>query len=78
MHLHVHSNFSYKMPHPTPRADQSRRLCEMPAVALTDHSTLAEPFAYRAAQGSGVKPIIGIEIELTSGHHLTIGGNLAI
>ncbi len=74
VHLHVHSNFSYKdaTPHPH-ELIKAAAFYEMPAVALTDHSTLAGAIRfYRAAQGSGVKPIIGTEIELTSGHHLTL------
>ena len=74
VHLHVHSNFSCKdataHPHELIKA---AAFYDMPAVALTDHTTLAGAIRfYRAAQGSGVKPIIGTEIELASGHHLTL------
>jgi len=74
VHLHVHSNFSFKdaTPHPQDLI-KAAAYYEMPAVALTDHSTLAGAIRfYRAAQGSGVRPIIGTEIELASGHHLTL------
>ena len=74
IHLHVHSNFSYKdaTPHPAELIKAAAHY-EMPAVALTDHNTLAGAIRfYRAAQGTGVRPIIGSEIELASGHHLTL------
>jgi error-prone DNA polymerase len=74
VHLHVHSNFSFKdaTPHPA-ELIQAAAFYEMPAVALTDHSTLAGAIRfYRAAEGSGVRPIIGTELELGSGHHLTL------
>lgn len=74
VHLHVHSNFSFKdaTPHPH-ELIKAAAFYEMPAVALTDHATLAGALRfYRAAQGSGVRPIIGTELELDSGHHLTL------
>ncbi len=74
VHLHVHSNFSFKdaTPHPH-ELIKAAAFYEMPAVALTDHTTLAGALRfYQAAQGSGVRPIIGTELELDSGHHLTL------
>lgn len=74
VHLHVHSNFSFKdaTAHPQ-ELIKAAAFYEMPAVALTDHATLAGTIRfYRAAQGSGVRPIVGTELELASGHHLTL------
>ncbi|MGI6344222.1 MAG: DNA polymerase III subunit alpha [Bacillota bacterium] len=74
VHLHVHSNFSFKdaTPHPH-ELIKAAAYYEMPAAAITDHVTLAGAIRfYRAAEGSGVRPIIGSEIELGSGHHLTL------
>ncbi len=74
VHLHVHSNFSFKdaTPHPA-ELIKAAAFYEMPAVALTDHATLAGAIRfYRAAEGSGVLPIIGTELQLDSGHHLTL------
>ncbi|WP_392508706.1 DNA polymerase III subunit alpha [Naumannella halotolerans] len=71
VHLHVHSEYSMldgaaRVPDlfSTAAAEQ------MPAVAMTDHGFLfgAHEF-YRASQGTGVKPIIGLEGYLTPGTH---------
>ncbi len=64
VHLHVHSEFSIldgacRIP------DLARRAAEleMPAVALTDHGSLAGAIdLYKAAQKEGVKPLIGCEV----------------
>jgi DNA polymerase-3 subunit alpha len=64
VHLHVHSEFSI-----LDGACRIPALCEkaaaneMPAVALTDHGSLAGAVAlYREAGKQGIKPIIGIEV----------------
>lgn len=42
----------------------------MPAIAVTDHGNTFGAFDFwRAANGAGVKPIIGIEAYLTPGTH---------
>jgi DNA polymerase-3 subunit alpha len=64
VHLHVHSEFSIldgacRIP------DLARRAAEleMPAVALTDHGSLAGAIdLYKAAQKEGVKPLLGCEV----------------
>src|SRR3954451_17768177 len=64
VHLHVHSEYSIldgacRIPDLAARAAE----LEMPAVALTDHGSLAgavELFA--ATKDQGVKPIIGCEV----------------
>jgi DNA polymerase-3 subunit alpha len=64
VHLHVHSEYSIldgacRIPELATRAAE----LEMPAVALTDHGSLAGIVElYREARGQGVKPIVGCEV----------------
>ena len=64
VHLHVHSEYSIldgacRIPDLAARAAE----LEMPAVALTDHGSLAGAVElYREAGKHGVKPIIGCEV----------------
>jgi DNA polymerase III subunit alpha len=64
VHLHVHSEFSIldgacRIPALASRAAE----LEMPAVALTDHGSLAGAVQlYQHAQKAGVKPLIGCEV----------------
>ncbi|HKF14437.1 MAG TPA: DNA polymerase III subunit alpha [Gaiellaceae bacterium] len=64
VHLHVHSEFSIldgacRIPALAARAAE----LEMPAVALTDHGSLAGAVQlYRHARKAGVKPLIGCEV----------------
>jgi len=64
VHLHVHSEYSIldgacRIPDLAKRAAELK----MPAVALTDHGSLAGAVAlYRAARAEGVKPLIGCEV----------------
>jgi DNA polymerase III subunit alpha len=64
VHLHVHSEYSIldgacRIPDLAARAAE----LEMPAVALTDHGSLAGAVElYREAEKVGVKPIIGCEV----------------
>jgi DNA polymerase III subunit alpha len=64
VHLHVHSEYSIldgacRIPELATRAAE----LEMPAVALTDHGSLAGAVElYREAGKHGVKPIIGCEV----------------
>jgi DNA polymerase-3 subunit alpha len=82
VHLHVHSEYSIldgacRIPELAARAAE----LEMPAVALTDHGSLAGAVElYREAGKHGVKPILGCEVyvaddrrALTKGYaHLTL------
>jgi error-prone DNA polymerase len=72
--LHCHSNFSFLdgASHPRDLVMRAKEL-GMPALALTDHDGLygAVKF-YNAARELGVKPIIGAEMTLDGGHHLTL------
>ena len=64
VHLHVHSEYSIldgacRIPALAARAAE----LEMPAVALTDHGSLAGAVdLYKAAGKQGVKPIVGCEV----------------
>jgi DNA polymerase III subunit alpha len=64
VHLHVHSEYSIldgacRIPELAARAAE----LEMPAVALTDHGSLAGAIElYRETQKHGVKPLIGCEV----------------
>ncbi len=72
--LHCHSAYSFhegaSFPH-----ELLLRAKELgyPALALTDHDSLtgAMDFAH-TARGLGIQPIIGAEVTLQGGHHLTL------
>ncbi len=74
IHLHVHSQYSF--------LDGASSLDELlnkavalgiPVLALTDHNRLTGAIRfYEKAQAVGIKPIIGAEIDLEGGHHLTL------
>jgi DNA polymerase-3 subunit alpha len=82
VHLHVHSEYSIldgacRIPDLVTRAAE----LEMPAVALTDHGSLAGAVElYRSCAKAGIKPVIGCEVyvcddrkALTKGYaHLTL------
>jgi len=65
-HLRLHSCYSFLEGLPTPgQLAQAGRDLGMPALALTDHLSLAGAVEfYLACQQAGVKPIIGLEVEL--------------
>ncbi|HLX21559.1 MAG TPA: PHP domain-containing protein, partial [Gaiellaceae bacterium] len=64
VHLHVHSEYSIldgacRIPALAARAAE----LEMPAVALTDHGSLAGTIdLYKEARKQGIKPVIGCEV----------------
>jgi error-prone DNA polymerase len=74
IHLHVHSQYSF--------LDGASSLDElldkaaslgMPALALTDHNRLTGAIRfYSKARAAGIKPIIGAELDLAGGYHLTL------
>ena len=73
IHLHVHSAFSL--------LDGAARLDDllarakalgMPALALTDHGLAGAIRFYQQARAAGVKPIMGTEITVEGGSHLTL------
>ncbi|HVN96454.1 MAG TPA: PHP domain-containing protein, partial [Syntrophorhabdaceae bacterium] len=72
--LHTHSNFSF-----LDGASRTEELIHraaslgMPALAITDHDGLYNASAfYKAARKAGIKPIIGAELTLKEGFHLTL------
>ena len=74
IHLHVHSQYSF--------LDGASSLdglldkavsLRMPALALTDHNRLTGVIRfYSKAKAVGIKPIIGAEVDLDGGYHLTL------
>lgn len=74
VHLHVHSPYSF-----LDGASGITKLVEraadlgMPAIALTDHNRLSGSVRFiKAAIKAGVKPIIGCEVTMEGGFHLTL------
>ena len=69
VHLHVHSEFSMldgaiRIPELVAHADEMG----MPAVALTDNGNMFGAVQLvRACEGTGVKPILGCEVNFTAG-----------
>ncbi len=73
MHLHVHTEYSM--------LDGAARISDlfaeaarmgMPAVATTDHGYVFGAYEFwKKSQGTGVKPIIGVEAYITPGTHRT-------
>jgi len=72
--LHCHSAFSLLDGASLPEDLVSRAAAlDMPALALTDHDGLygAVRF-YKSCLREGIKPIIGAEMALADGHHITL------
>lgn len=72
--LHAHSAYSLGDGVDSPQALVARAAqLGMPALALTDHNAVygAVPFV-RACQQHGVRPILGAELTLAGGFHLTL------
>ena len=73
VHLHVHSPFSF-LDGASAIDELVRRAADfgMPALALTDHDNLSGAVRFaQACARAGIKPIIGCELTLAGGHHLT-------
>jgi error-prone DNA polymerase len=72
--LHAHSDHSLLDGVPNPEALAIRAAdLGMPALALTDHDGLYGAVRFvRAAQEVGIKPILGAEMTLQGGAHLTL------
>jgi error-prone DNA polymerase len=71
--LHCHSNFSFLdgASHPDDLVARAREL-GMTALAITDHDGLYGMMKFRnAAKEQGIKPIVGAEMTLDGGCHLT-------
>ena len=73
VHLHVHTEYSM-LDGAARIGDLFERAAEMgmPALATTDHGYLFGAYEFwKKAQGTGVKPIIGVEAYVTPGTHRT-------
>ncbi len=74
VHLHVHSYYSFLDGASSPEAllEKAQSL-GMPALALTDHNRLTGAIRfYDKARSLGIKPIIGAEVDVAGGYHLTL------
>ena len=74
VHLHVHSQYSFLDGASTldKLLEKAKRL-GMPALALTDHNRLTGAIKfYDKARALDIKPIVGAEIDLEGGFHLTL------
>jgi error-prone DNA polymerase len=72
--LHVHSGFSLLDGASEPEELVARAAAVgMEALALTDHNGVyAVPRFVRACREQGVRPLLGAELTLSDGHHLTL------
>ena len=74
VHLHVHSNYSFLDGASSIDSllDKAAKL-DMSALAITDHNRLTGAIRfYEKAKTLGIRPIIGAEINLEGGYHLTL------
>ncbi|MFC1940332.1 DNA polymerase III subunit alpha [Chloroflexota bacterium] len=74
VHLHVHSQYSFlDGASSLDRILEKAQVLGMPALAITDHNRLTGAIKfYEKARALGIKPIIGAEIDLEGGYHLTL------
>jgi error-prone DNA polymerase len=74
IHLHVHSQYSFlDGASSLDKLLEKAKAFDMPALALTDHNGLTGAIKfYEKARALGIKPIIGAEIDLEGGYHLTL------
>ncbi|MEE8362953.1 MAG: DNA polymerase III subunit alpha, partial [Dehalococcoidia bacterium] len=72
--LHCHSNYSFKegASYTSELLVRAKEL-GLAALAITDHDGMSGAMEFaQAAKSVGIKAIIGVEITLISGHHLTL------
>src|SRR3972149_1992177 len=70
--LHCHSNYSFKegASYTAELLIQAKKL-GLEALAITDHDNLCGAMEFaQAAKSVGIKAITGVELTLTTGHHL--------
>ncbi|MDD5511421.1 MAG: DNA polymerase III subunit alpha [Dehalococcoidales bacterium] len=74
VHLHVHSPYSfYDGASSLDKLLDKAVSLDMPALAITDHDRLTAAVRfYQKAKALGIKPIIGAEVTLEGGYHLTL------
>ncbi len=77
VHLHCHSHYSFLRAVPSPQEQVAAAAGQkMPAVALTDTGGLyAAVLFYQAAREAGVKPIVGVVLEIEAASPKTKNGN---
>ena len=74
IHLHVHSQYSF-LDGASSLDDLLKKAASlnMPALAITDHNRLTGAIRfYDKAKAMGIKPIIGAEVDIDTGHNLTL------
>ena len=72
--LHCHSNYSFQegASHTSELVVRAREL-GYTALAITDHDNLCGSMEFaHAAKAVGIKAIVGVEVTLTGGHHITL------
>jgi len=74
VHLHVHSQYSFLDGASSLNGILEKAVSlKMTSLALTDHNRLTGAIRfYDKAKALGIKPIIGAEVELAGGYHLTL------
>lgn len=74
VHLHVHSPYSFTDGASTVDELVARAAdLGMPALAVTDHNNVSAVVRLtKAAKRTGIKPIMGAEVTMEGGHHLTL------
>ena len=74
VHLHVHGPFSFlDGASPTEALVERAARLGMSALALTDHDSLSGVVRFvQAARQAGIKPIVGAELTMEGGFHLTL------
>ena len=74
IHLHVHSQYSFlDGASSLDKLLEKAKALDMPALALTDHNRLTGAIRfYKKAKALEIKPIIGAEVDLEGGYHLTL------
>ena len=72
--MHVHSQYSFLDGASSLDKLLGRtKTLNMPAVAITDHDRLTGAIKfYEKAGALGIKPIVGAEVTLEGGYHLTL------
>ena len=72
--LHCHTNYSFKegASHIFDLLSRAKEL-GLEALAITDHNNMCGVMQFaQTAQSVGIKPVIGVELTLTGGHHITL------
>jgi len=74
VHLHLHTPFSFldAVSLVEKLVEQAAEF-DIPALAITDHNSLSGAVCFhKACRQTGIEPIIGAEVTVDGGHHLTL------